>query len=102
MVNRVTGVTNTRYAVPSAEGRYRLRQGGTDHPFSQSEFFCEKDKVSTMLPQARLLSSDQTSSLNVHYVNRVINTSYAVIYRKIYFVSDRAEPTILFHEHLAL
>ncbi len=47
MVNRVTGVTNMRYAVPSAEGRYRLRQGGRFH-------FCEQDKTCPMLPQAIL------------------------------------------------
>jgi len=54
-----------------------------------------------MLPQANPASIWLNVRFAYHRVIPVINTTYAVLHRKIYFASDRAEPTILFHEHLA-
>jgi hypothetical protein len=82
MNHRVTPVIYTRYAVPPLEVDIASGRVEDSRSFSQknsqSEFFCEKDKKSTMLPQASQVPSDQKPGLNTHRVTRVIDRSYAV------------------------
>jgi hypothetical protein len=67
---RETANTGMQQAIPGFDGGYRLRQGGRNYLFSQKnslcEFFCEKEKKSTMLPQANPASIWS----NVQFVDR--------------------------------
>jgi hypothetical protein len=84
----------------------RLRQGGRNQIFFTNIWLAEpnvreKDKKSTMLPQANRLSSDDTSRLNAHRVTRVNNRSYAVPPPEVDIASGRAEDSIFFHKKFA-
>jgi hypothetical protein len=63
--------------------------------------FYEKDKTSTMLPQAVCVSSGETPGLINHRVSPVHYTRYAVTHPEGRFVSGRAENPNPFHENFA-
>jgi len=93
-ISQMTRVTRSVLNQASAwtNGPMRLRQGGRFHAFSKKCFtrcniFLKKRKRVPCCRRRIGLATGETLSLIVH--------------RKMYFASDRAEPTILFHEHLA-
>ncbi|MFP4440654.1 MAG: hypothetical protein ACLFVO_25750 [Chloroflexaceae bacterium] len=66
------------------------------------QHFYEKEKKSTMLPQAVCVSSGETPGLINHRVSRVNYTTYAVTDPAEHFVSGRAKETRSFAQKNSL